>query len=233
MPKTRIFLFSLILNLIKSYIIVPFQGNNLSQIFNNNEKTEFLEDFMKSTYNNHFYTTLEIGTPSQYVVLSLVPNDTDFVFNKDNCFNFYNNKYIDKNSLIQINKDIPINVNSIGYKRELSNSFSKNNNSKPVFYNKNYYFGTEKLRINDYRNVLLNDNETQSQYHLETFGLIYEELNINETGNDTEICGSLGLTLYFGKNNNHFIHQLKTLNITNNYFWSFNYSSLDKGHIIF
>ena len=57
---------------------------------------------------------------------------------------------------------------------------------------------------------------------------MYEEIDSNN-----EICGSFGLASYNDKNNNKFIEQLKTSNITQNYYWSIKYISLDEGYIIF
>ena len=239
MKITAILLLSLILNLIESYIVIPFKGNNLTQIFSKTRNMD-LEDFMKITYNNQYYTSFEIGQPNQHVVISLIPNETNFLFNKKNCDDFSKNKYIDKNSLIQNTKAV-INIssiNGIGYKKNLSRSFSNNNISYFVDYKGNYYLGKDIIKLNDYRNVLSGGYDSEiifpyNQINLETASFVYEELNIGDTGNDNEICGSIGLTLYYDKTNTKFIEQIKRLNITNNYYWSMNYSSLDKGYIIF
>ena len=90
----------------------------------------------------------------------------------------------------------------------------------------------------DYRNILTkNYLDSQifpyTQNHLVNFGFVYEDINNEKQEQNTEICGSIGLAIYYEKNNNKFIEQLKSLNITKNYYWIFNYTSLDKGYIIF
>lgn len=239
MIKSAIIILSLLLNIIIPHIVIPFKGNNLTQILNDSKNIDLSEVFMKSTYYNQLYTSIGIGVPSQHVILNIIPKQKEFLFNKNNCLSFYNNKYIDKKSLTQNNKTI-INISKIGYKRNLSKSFSKSNISNLfwTYNNKKYFSGKETLKIDDYQNILSNNyqNKVVSPYYqinLENFGFIYEEENIGDNGNNYEICGSIGLTFYYDKKNNKFIEQLKSSNITNNYYWSFNYSSLDKGYIIF
>ena len=235
-----IIIFIILINNYLSHIVIPFKGNNLTQIFNSNPKKDFLEDFIMSTFYNQIYTAIGIGLPTQNIVLNIVPAQIDFVFNKINCLFFYNNIYIDKNNLSPNNRTIPINITKIGYIKNSSKSFSKNNNLELSisYQNNNYFSGKEKLKIDDYRNVLSKYyNDTRIfpyvQNNLVKFGFIYEETNIdNNNEENEEICGSFGLKLFFKKNNNKFIEKLKSINITNNYYWSFNYTSLDKGYII-
>ena len=241
MYKIIIFILSLLLyNKVIPYIVISFKGNNLSLIYNNSKKKDFLEDFIMSTFYNQLYTAIGIGNPKQNVVLNIIPNQVDFLFNKMNCLFFYNNDYIDKNNLCPNNNSTPINISKIGYNKNLSKSFSKNNNTNlPLYYkNNNYYFAKENVKIDDYRDILtINSNKTKiypnCQYHLVNFSFVYEEIDINDENENNEICGSIGLHLYDSKNNNKFIEQLKYSNITNNYYWSFNYSSMDKGIMIF
>ena len=234
-------LYSLILyKTVISFIVIPFKGNNLSIIYNYFQKKDFLEDFIMSTFYNQLYTAIGIGYPNQNVVLNIIPKQVDFLFNKKNCLFFYNNDYIDKNNLCPNNASTPINISQIGYNKNLSKTFSQNNNTKlPLsFKNNNYFSAKDRLKLDDYRNILSrNSNNTviypYSQDHLVNFNFVYEEIDINHKNESEEICGSIGLNLYYEKNNNKFIEQLKYSNITKNYYWSFNYSSLDKGIIIF
>ena len=232
----NIYLFFLIFEVITSYIVIPFKGNNLSQIYNSNSHKDFLSDFIMSTYYNQIYIVLGIGNPIQNVIISIIQRQTDFLFNKKNCISFYNNQYIDKKNLSPNNELIQENNYKIGYVKNLSNTFYKNNISKT--YQKNLFCGRENLKIDDYSDILTNSlNKTQilpyTQKNILNFGFVYEDTNINEEKKeDEEICGSIGLALYFRKDNNKFIEQLKSSNITNNYYWSFNYTSLDKGYII-
>ena len=234
-----ILLFLLLFNFVTSYIVLPFKGNNLSYIYNNSQKNDFLEDFIMSTLYNQLYIALSIGTPGQNVLVSIITKQIDFIFNKMNCLYFYNNDYIDKNNLTPNNRSTSINITHIGYNKNLSKTFAKNkiNNTLSSYYkNNNYFSGKERIKLDDYRNVLKkNGNYPYCQDHLVNFSFIYEEKNISDENdfNDNEICGSIGLDLYYNKNNNKFIEQLKSSNITNNYYWSFNYTSLDKGIIIF
>ena len=234
-----ILLFLLLFNFVTSYIVLPFKGNNLSYIYNNSQKNDFLEDFIMSTLYNQLYIALSIGNPGQNVLVSIITKQIDFIFNKMNCLYFYNNDYIDKNNLTPNNRTTSINITHIGYNKNLSKTFAKNkiNNTLSSYYkNNNYYSGKERIKLDDYRNVLKkNENYPYCQDHLVNFSFIYEEKNISDENdlNDNEICGSIGLDLYYNKNNNKFIEQLKSSNITNNYYWSFNYTSLDKGIIIF
>ena len=241
MYNIYILILSLLLyNKVIPHIVISFKGNNLSYIYNNFQKNDFLGDFIMSTFYNQLYTTIGIGYPNQNVVLNIIPKQVDFLFNKRNCLFFYNNNYIDKNNLCPNNNTTPINISRIGYNKNLSKSFYINNNTDlPLSYkNNNYFFAKEKLKLDDYRNILtINSNKTEiypnCQYHLVNFSFVYEEIDIKDENENNEICGSIGLHLYDSKNNNKFIEQLKNSNITKNYYWSFNYSSLDKGIIIF
>jgi len=118
----------------------------------------------------------------------------------------------------------------------MSKSFIKNEDIKlDSNYNNNFFSGKERLTLDDYRNILIKnefkEEETLYPYcqsNLIKFSFVYEE-----TDSFNEICGSIGLASYNDKNNNKFVEQLKTSNITQNYYWSIKYISLDKGYIIF
>ena len=238
---TKFILFSLILcKIVISYIVIPFKGNNLSIIYDKFQKKDFLEDFIMSTFYNQLYIAIGIGYPTQNVVLNIIPKQVDFIFNKINCLSFYNNDYIDKNNLCLNNATIPINISKIGYNKNISKTFYQNNNTKLSlsFKNTKYFSGKDRLNLDDYRNLLTRNSDNTviypySQDHLVNFSFVYEEIDLSDENETNEICGSIGLNLYYEKNNNKFIEQLKYSNITNNYYWSFNYSSLDKGIIIF
>ena len=100
----NILLYLLLFNIVLSYIVIPFKGNNLSTIYNNSKQKDFLEDFIMSTFYNQLYTAIGLGNPNQHIVLSIVPKQVDFLFNKMNCLFFYNNNYIDKTIYCQIIK---------------------------------------------------------------------------------------------------------------------------------
>ena len=117
MFKNNFILLPLFYNFVTSYIILPFKGNNLSYIYNNFKKNDFLEDFIMSTFYNQYYTAIGIGIPEQNVLLSIVTKQVDFLFNKMNCLYFYNNNYIDKNNLTPNNRTISINKTHIGYNK--------------------------------------------------------------------------------------------------------------------
>jgi len=242
-----ILIFLLLFNIISPHIVIPFKGNDISQIYNKykNNNKDFLEHFIMSTFYNQIYTVIGIGNPTQNVVLNIVPKQIDFTFNKMNCLFFDSNIYIDKNNLSPNNKTFPINVTQIGYNKELSIRFKRSNISLSKSYTNNYYFpATDNLKLDDYRNVLTKFyNDTiiypYAQDNLVNFSFIYEETNINSNDNmgenekeDEQLCGSFGFTIFYQKNNNKLIEQLKSSNITQNYYWSFNYTSLDKGFII-
>jgi len=240
-------IFLLLFNIISPHIVIPFKGNDISQIYNKykNNNKDFLEHFIMSTFYNQIYTVIGIGNPTQNVVLNIVPKQIDFTFNKMNCLFFDSNIYIDKNNLSPNNKTFPINVTQIGYNKELSIRFKRSNISLSKSYTNNYYFpATDNLKLDDYRNVLTKFyNDTiiypYAQDNLVNFSFIYEETNINSNDTisknekeDEQLCGSFGFTIFYQKNNNKLIEQLKSSNITQNYYWSFNYTSLDKGFII-
>ena len=242
-----ILIFLLLFNIISPHIVIPFKGNDISQIYNKykNNNKDFLEHFIMSTFYNQIYTVIGIGNPTQNVVLNIVPKQIDFTFNKMNCLFFDSNIYIDKNNLSPNNKTFPINVTQIGYNKELSIRFKRSNISLSKSYTNNYYFpATDNLKLDDYRNVLTKFyNDTiiypYAQDNLVNFSFIYEETNINSNDTmgenekeDEQLCGSFGFTIFYQKNNNKLIEQLKSSNITQNYYWSFNYTSLDKGFII-
>ena len=242
-----ILIFLLLFSIISPHIVIPFKGNDISQIYNKykNNNKDFFEHFIMSTFYNQIYTVIGIGNPTQNVVLNIVPKQIDFTFNKMNCLFFDSNIYIDKNNLSPNNRTFPINVTQIGYNKELSIRFKRSNISLSKSYTNNYYFpATDNLKLDDYRNVLTKFyNDTviypYAQNNLVNFSFIYEETNINSNDTmgknekeDEQLCGSFGFTIFYQKNNNKLIEQLKSSNITQNYYWSFNYTSLDKGFII-
>ena len=242
-----ILIFLLLFNIISPHIVIPFKGNDISQIYNKykNNNKDFLEHFIMSTFYNQIYTVIGIGNPTQNVVLNIVPKQIDFTFNKMNCLFFDSNIYIDKTNLSPNNRTFPINITQIGYNKELSIRFKRSNISLSKSYTNNYYFpATDNLKLDDYRNVLTKFyNDTiiypYAQDNLVNFSFIYEETNINSNDTmgknekeDEQLCGSFGFTIFYQKNNNKLIEQLKSSNITQNYYWSFNYTSLDKGFII-
>ena len=126
MFKYNIILFALLYNFVTSYIVIPFKGNNLSYIYDNSQKNDFLEDFIMSTFYNQLYIALSIGTPGQNVLVSIITKQIDFIFNKMNCLYFYNNDYIDKNNLTPNNRTTSINITHIGYNKNLTKTFGKN-----------------------------------------------------------------------------------------------------------
>ena len=230
-----LFIFFVLINKHYSYIVISIKGNNPIELYNNS-KTENTEDYIFSSINNNLYTLMGIGKPDQNVVIKINPNQKDFLFNENNCKIFYNDKYINKNELSPNNITITINKSKIGYLKNESKSFEKNNEIKlDSNYNTNFFCAKERLKLDDYRNILIKDefNNTEiiypySQNNLINFNFVYEENDSKE-----EICGSIGLASYNDKNNNKFIEQLKTSNITENYYWHIKYISLDKGFIIF
>ena len=252
MFKNIIILICLFLFSITSpHIVIPFKGNDIFQIYNKYKKNnkDFFEDFIMSSFYNQIYTVIGIGNPNQNVVVNIVPSQIDYAFNKMNCLSYDSNIYIDKSNLSPNNSTLPINETRIGYKKELSKRFQRTNISLSSSYRSNDYFSArDNLKIDDYRNVLTKFyNSTRifphSQIYLVNFSFIYEETNANSDIKDKnekekdeeeyeEICGSFGFTIQYQKNNNKLIEQLKSSNITQNYYWSFNYTSLDRGYIV-
>ena len=246
-----ILIFLLLFSIALQHIVIPFKGNDIFQIYDKykNTKKDFFEHFIMSSFYNQMYTVIGIGNPRQNVVLNIVPNQIDFIFNKVNCLFYDSNIYIDKNNLSPNNRTSPTNITNISYKKELSIRFKRSNISLSKSYTNNYYFSaTDNLEIDDYRNILTNYYNSSviyphAQLHLVNFSFIYEETDINndmdkgkneneKKEEDEQICGSFGLTFFYQKNNNKLLEQLKSSNITQNYYWSFNYTSLDKGYII-
>ena len=217
-----------------SYIVIYIKGNDPYELFNNSKIKDFSEYYLLSSINNNLYTLMAIGKPTQNVVIRINPSQKDFVFNENNCKMFYEDEYINKNKLNLNNITTKINISNIGYNRKLSNTFDKNEGMKlDSSYNENFFSGNERMKLEDFRNILTKDNFNDSeiiypysQSHLIKFNFVYEE-------SDDEICGSIGLAIFYDKNNNKFIEQLKTSNITLNYYWSIKYISLDKGLLIF
>ena len=246
-----ILIFLLLFSIALQHIVIPFKGNDIFQIYDKykNTKKDFFEHFIMSSFYNQIYTVIGIGNPRQNVVLNIVPNQIDFIFNKVNCLFYDSNIYIDKNNLSPNNRTSPTNITNISYKKELSIRFKRSNISLSKSYTNNYYFSaTDNLEIDDYRNILTNYYNSSviyphAQLHLVNFSFIYEETDINndmdkgkneneKKEEDEQICGSFGLTFFYQKNNNKLLEQLKSSNITQNYYWSFNYTSLDKGYIV-
>ena len=158
----------------------------LSKIFNNSinnkDNKDFLEDFIMSTFYNQIYTSIGIGRPIQNVLISINTKQVDFLFNKMNCLYFYNNNYIDKSNLNPNNKSITINITHIGYNKNLSKTFKKNNNTKLslAYKNNNYFPAKESVKIADYRNILKNKNLDEEIYpycqdNLNDFGLFVKK----------------------------------------------------------
>ena len=220
-----------------SYIVISIKGNDPYELFNNTKIKTSTENFLYSSILNNFYSLMGIGRPDQNIVIRINPAQKDFIFNENNCQLFYNNKFINKNKLSPNNVTINVNISQIGYIRNHSRSFNKSKDIKLDYnyYDSNFFSAKERLKLDDYRNILNKINFKNngiiypySQNNLVKFSFVYEE---NDSNN--EICGSIGLASYNDKNNNKFIEQLKTSNITQNYYWSIKYISLDEGYIIF
>lgn len=220
-----------------SYLVISIKGNDPYDL-NKNSKTESItKDFLFSAIYNNLYTLMGIGNPEQNIVVKINPLQKDFLFDRNNCKVFYDDKYINKNKLSPNNVTIKINSSRIGYRKNLSKSF---NNSKDMKFDLNsesmFFSAIEWLKIDDYRNILFSDEVKKKDFiypycqnKFLNFSFVYEE----NPSTDDEICGSIGLASYNGKNGNNFIEHLKDSNITKNYYWSINYISLDKGYIIF
>jgi hypothetical protein len=177
-----------------------------------------------------------IGNPNQNIVVRIIPTQKDFLFNEKNCKVFYEDNFINKKKLSRNNITMKYNITQIGYRKNLSKSFMKNDDIiLGENYDINFFSAKERMVLDDYRNILTKDefNESEiiypySQSNLIKFSFVYEE-----TLSNGEICGSIGLASYNDKNNNKFIEQLKTSNITQNYYWTIKYFSYDTGFIIF
>ena len=177
-----------------------------------------------------------IGKPDQNIVVRIIPEQKDYLFNEKNCKVFYDDIYIDKNKLGRNNITMKYNITKIGYMKNMSISFLKNDNIKLAQnYGPNFFSAKERMKLDDYRNILIKDKFDEneiiypySQSNLINFSFVYEETNP-----ENEICGSIGLASYNDKNNNKLIEQLKSSNITQNYYWSIKYFSFDIGYIIF
>ena len=231
----NIILISFIINFslfkkVNLYFVLSFKGNNLSEILANNQEDfqSNIEKFFMSTFFNQIYTAMGMGSPTQYIVIKINPSQMNFFFDKRNCDFFYNNEYINKDKITPNNATIHINVSKIGYNLNESTTF------KLIPSKNKYYFGNESLTLDNYQNILTkNDNRSKifpyCQNHIFNFSFTFEISSFEE---ENEICGSLGLSLGYDANGNKFFEQLKKLNFTQNYYWSFNYSSLDKGNII-
>jgi len=175
-----------------------------------------------------------IGNPDQNIVVRIIPAQKDYLFNEQNCKEFYDDIYINKNKLGRNNVTMKYNITKIGYRKIMSKSFLKNDNIKlEQNYGTNFFSAKERMKLDDYRNILIKDNFDEneiiypySQSNLINFSFVYEETNP-----ENEICGSIGLSSYNDKNK--FIEQLKSSNITQNYYWSIKYFSYDIGYIIF
>ena len=228
----KIFIIFELINKYHTYIVLSINGNNPYELLNKTIRKSFTEDFLYSSIYNNIYTLIGIGNPNQNIIVNIIPTQKDFLFSTKNCELFYNNKYINKNKLGFNNVTIHINSSKIGYTKNNSKSFFKNELIKlDSSYNINFFCGKERLKLDDYRNILIKKEFVEeeiiyphSQSNLINFSFVYEE-TINE------ICGSIGLAPYNNKNNNKFIEQIKTSNIIQNYYWNINYISLDKGFI--
>ena len=232
-----ILIFILINSSCQSHIVISLKGNNPYELYNNiSNKKLFTENFLISSINNNYYTLMGIGKPDQNIVVRIIQAQKDFLFNEKNCKVFYDDIYINKNKLGRNNVTMKYNKTEIGYRKKLSQSFSKNYDINIEHnYGKNFFCGKERMKLDDYRNILNKDKFDEnekiypySQSNLINFSFVYEDIH-----SDNEICGSIGLASYNDKNNNKFVEQLKSSNITQNYYWSIKYLSYDIGYIIF
>ena len=228
----KIILIFISINFHQSLIAISIKGNNPSEL-NFNLSTE---NFLLSFVYNNYYTIMGIGNPNQNIVVRVIPTQKDFLFNEKNCKVFYEDNFINKKKLSRNNITMKYNITQIGYRKNLSKSFMKNDDIiLGENYDINFFSAKERMVLDDYRNILTKDefNESEiiypySQSNLIKFSFVYEE-----TLSNGEICGSIGLASYNDKNNNKFIEQLKTSNITQNYYWTIKYFSYDTGFIIF
>jgi len=92
----KIILFFLLINSYYQYhIVISLAGNNPFEIYNNisNKKT-FSENFLKSSIYNNYYNLMGIGNPDQNIVVRIIPAQKDYLFNEQNCKEFYDDIYI-------------------------------------------------------------------------------------------------------------------------------------------
>lgn len=203
-----IIFYLLLLEFIESYIVFPFSISTSEKVLSLKEQysiTDFFLDFIE----RDFYTTIDIGTPPQKIFTLISSNGHIFSLSSED----YNPKYF------ELNDDLK-SILKEGFSPSLSSSFKKIKNI--TIYSK---IPKNKSIITE--SFLLYNNYEKSKVKIDEMKIIYEEDRINQK--------YIIIGLNYDTSNKeipYIINELKRLNITNDYNWSFKFNSKTKGQFI-
>ena len=197
---------------IESIIVFPFSISISKKLLSNNEKysiTNFLLDYI----NRDFYTTLDIGTPPQKI-FAIISSDS-------HVFSLSSDEYIPK--YFVSNKDLKL-ISKKGFNPFLSSSFKRIKNIT-LFSRipKNKSIISETIFLFNATNKNIGKN---SKIKIDKINLVFEE-DKNE-----QKYAIIGLNYDTSKEVPYIVKELKRLNITQNYDWSFKFISKTEGQFI-
>ena len=198
----------LIFKFIESLIVFPFSISTSEKILSLKEQysiTDFFLDFIE----RDFYTTIDIGTPSRKIFSVISSNGHIFSLSSED----YNPKYY------EVNDDLK-SISKEGFNPSLSSSFKRIKNI--TIYSK---IPKNKSIITE--TFSLYNNFKKSKIKINDMNIIYEE--------DRNIQKYTIIGLHLDTSNKEIpfiINELKRLNVTSEYNWSFKFLSKTKGQFI-
>ena len=198
----------LIFEFIESLIVFPFSISTSEKILSLKEQysiTDFFLDFIE----RDFYTTIDIGTPSRKIFSVISSNGHIFSLSSED----YNPKYY------EVNDDLK-SISKEGFNPSLSSSFKRIKNI--TIYSK---IPKNKSIITE--TFSLYNNFKESKIKINDMNIIYEE--------DRNIQKYTIIGLHLDTSNKEIpfiINELKRLNVTSEYNWSFKFLSKTKGQFI-
>ena len=208
----NIIFYLILFELANSNIVLPFTINTQIKQSSNIENYK-IDDFLNDYIIRDFYTTIDIGTPSQKLFAVITHDGHLLALSSD--------EYVPKN--FDENKNYNL-ISDKDYNPSLSSSFNKIKNIK-IFSKKNktHSIITESLLLSD--TSILNGNENKIK--IDDIKFVFEE--------DKEEKKHAIIGLNYDTSNKEIpfiVNELKRLNIITNYNWSFKFISKTEGLFI-
>ena len=208
----NIIFYLILFELAESNIVLPFTINTQIKQSSNVENYT-IDDFLNDYIIRDFYTTIDIGTPSQKLFAVITHDSHHFTLSSD--------EYVPKN--FDENKNYNL-ISNEEYIPSSSSSFKRIKNIK-IFSkaNKTHSIITESILLSD--TSILNGDEEKIK--IDDIKFVFEE--------DKEEKKHAIIGLNYDTSNKEIpfiVNELKRLNIITNYNWSFKFTSKTEGLFI-
>ena len=206
----------ILIQFIESLIVFPF-SISISEKSSSLKDKYSITDFFLDYIERDFYTTIDIGTPSQKIFALISSNSHIFSLSSED----YSPKYF------ETNKDLKL-ISQNGFNPSLSSTFNKLKDIS-LFSKipKKRAIVKESLSLYNKLPILNEKDDKDSKVIIEDINIIYEENKKNQK------YAIIGLNYDTSNKEIPFIvNELKRLNIIKNYNWSFKFISKVKGQFL-